>query len=150
MNKNKKLELFKKNFLLSKIEVLESLDKYIEYWKETDEEMCSEQKRKVIINFSLKFKELVENTRFPDIKDDWWYYEYNITNDGMELNLCYCEDIQFDEYDEITETTTSQIFKLVTMKCDYLTVEEYASQYNVTTTTVRQWIREEKLEVHKN
>lgn len=137
--------LFKRNFLLNKTEVLESLDKYIEHWQYPDKELCSEEKRKVVINLSLKFKDLVEKTRFPEIKEDWWYYDYNITNDGMELELRYCEEIEFDDNDEVSETTSSEGFKLVLLKCDYITVDDYARQYSVTTTTVRQWIRRGKI-----
>jgi len=64
---------------------------------------------------------------------------------GINLQLCFCEDIEFDEEGCISEMSSSGFFDMVTIKSAYLTVEQFSEQCNVKTTTVRQWIRRGKI-----
>ena len=58
--------------------------------------------------------------------------------------------MDYDDFDEDGEPTSvsvmpGQTFELVTVPSALLSVEEYAAVYNVSVTTVRQWIRRGKI-----
>ena len=62
----------------------------------------------------------------------------------MELNLCHADEIEV-ENGEISGMTSTVEHTLITVDCDYLTVEQYASMIGIEPVTVRQWIRRGKL-----
>jgi len=148
---NNKLLQFNSIMLLNKREVLESFDDFVEHHREKDnEEGYSEGKRKVLLSLCDEFRNALEKSDIPTLTKPWLYYDYSITNDGIELSLFRCDDdIEFDSEGEISSMSSSQEYTLVEVKCSYLTVEQYAELYNVTTTTVRQWIRRGKLRTAK-
>ena len=149
--RNNKLLLFNSVMLLNKREVLESFDDFVAYHREQDnEEGYSEGKRKVLLSLCDKFRSELEKCDIPTLSKPWFFYEYSITNDGIDLSLCKCDDdIEFDDDGEISSMSSSVEYTLAEVKCDYLTVEQYAELYDVTTTTVRQWIRRGKLRTAK-
>lgn len=150
MNKLTKLELFKRNFLLCKQNVVASFDAFVEHHRETDnEEEYSESKRSVLLGLCDKFRHALVDCRLPDLKDDWWFYQYEVTNDSIDLSLNYCSEVEFDSDGNLNTMTSSPEFTLLSVKCDYLTAEEYATLYDVSPTTVRQWIRRGKLRTAK-
>ena len=150
MNKCEKLALFKKSLLLNKEKVINSFDAFIEHHKETDnQEDYSEDKRSVLLRLCDKFRQTLETCRLPDLTDDWWFYEYALTNDSVDLTLNYCNEIEFDESGDTSTMTSSLEFILLSVKSDYLNVEQYAALHDVSTTTVRQWIRRGKLRTAK-
>lgn len=136
---------FINNFLISKEDIIESLQLYIKHCEETDEEGWSENKRNVILTILYKFLDLIKKMQFPDIKISDWHYEYKWISDGIVLELVHLDSIEFDEYGEVISAETSNFIQLAEVKCAYLSVEEYAQKYGVTVTTVRQWIRRGKL-----
>ena len=80
---------------------------------------------------------------------NWFYYDYDIKNDSITLSLYKCNNIEFDNDNEISSMEMQLEHTIVEVKCDYLSVEQYAKQYGVTDTTVRQWIRRGKLRTAK-
>lgn len=136
---------FINQFCICKEDILDMLGKYIEHCKETTEENWSENKRRVILELLYKFRGQIRNTSFPKIQGTDWYYEYRWLSDGIVLELLYCEEAEFEEDGEISSLKSSNAITLVEVKCNYLTVEEYAQKYEVTVTAVRQWIRRGKL-----
>ncbi|MBE6034934.1 MAG: helix-turn-helix domain-containing protein [Clostridiales bacterium] len=140
----KELEIFKKGNLLSKEEVQKSFDLYIDYLKNSDEGNFSKEKLSKILELCEKFKIKLDKCMLPRLIDDWWFYEYTLTTDGIELNLMYCQEIEIENGGNYSMTST-QHSTMLSVKCDYFKVEEYANYYGVTTTTVRQWIRRGKL-----
>lgn len=147
--RNNKLLLFNASMLLNKREVLESFDDFVEYHREKDNESGnSEGKRKVLLALCEAFRIELEKCNIPALSRPWLFYEYEITQDSIELALYKCEDIEFDD-DEMSSMTSRKEYTLAEVKCDYLTVEQYAELYDVTTTTVRQWIRRGKLRTAK-
>lgn len=149
--RNNRLLLFNSMMLLNKRDVLESFDDFVTHHREKDnEEGYSEGKRKVLLSLCDKFKSELVKCDIPTLSKPWFYYDYSITNDGIKLELRECDDdIEFDDEDEIESMTSSEEYTLAEVKCDYLTVQQYAELYNVTTTTVRQWIRRGKLRTAK-
>lgn len=60
------------------------------------------------------------------------------------MNLCQADKIEV-ENNEISSMTSTVEHTLITVECDYLTVEQYASMLGIEPVTVRQWIRRGKL-----
>lgn len=146
MNKQEKLMAFNNDHILNKNELLKSLKAYIEYYRDPDnDDDCSPAKKKVLVELVEKFLFEIKKLELPIIADDWWFYDYTFKFDSINLELSRCEDITFDQNGEIDSMCCSNPFILLTVKCDYLTVEQYASKYCVTTTTVRQWLRRGKI-----
>lgn len=150
MNNRDRLSLFNGNVLLNKREILESFDDFVSHHQEKNNQKgYSEGKRKVLLSLCQQFrKELLEKD-IPSQAKNWLYYEYSITNDSIELSLYKCDNAEFDDDGGLSEMTGTKEYTLVEVKCEYLTVEQYADQYGVTTTTVRQWIRRGKLRTAK-
>ncbi len=59
---------------------------------------------------------------------------------SLELNLCQADEIEV-ENGEICSMTSTVEHTLITVECDYLTVEQCASMIGIEPVTVRQWIR---------
>lgn len=96
-----------------------------------------------------RFNDTLDRAHLPELHDDWWYYDFNLINDGIELNLYYCNELELDKNGELSGTSATQEFTLLNIKCDYLSVVQFAELHNVTATTVRQWIRRGKLRTAK-
>lgn len=60
------------------------------------------------------------------------------------MNLCQADEIEA-ENGEISGLTSTVEHTLITVECDYLTVEQYDSMLGIEPVTVRQWIRRGKL-----
>ena len=145
MTTRQKLWLFKRQFIMTKKDVITSLSTFI---KENEDGESgyeySSNKREILRKMLAQFHKKIETAEIPDL-DDWWYYEIDISNVSCELLLCQCEEIQFDEGGTMSEMVSHIDYSLVTVECEYLSVEEYSKLYDVTTITVRQWIRRGKL-----
>jgi len=135
------LKLFKENHLLTKQEIIYSLDRYIEHCKESYVEDWSTIRRNNILDLCYQFKSVIESTKIPQILNKWYFYDYSFDSDSIQLNLCYCEDIRFDEYGEISHMESSEIFELIKVNCEYLSTEEFAFMFGVKEQTVIKWIK---------
>jgi hypothetical protein len=145
-NMSKELEVFRKEFCFTKEDVQISFEKFVEHYRISNEE---DQYRKCFLELCSRFKEALDRCNLPILKDDWWFYDYEQTNDGFVLKLNFCKELQLDENEEIDSMTGSEDFTLLNVKCDYYTVEQYSTIHQVTPTTVRQWIRRGKLRTAK-
>src|SRR5699024_3086834 len=97
-----------------------------------------------------KFKRTLDNTQLPKITDNWWFYDFSIENDGIKLNLNFCNEFEIEsQVDELWSMTSTESLTLLDVKCDYLNVKEFAKINNVADTTVRQWIRRGKIRTAK-
>ena len=80
----------------------------------------------------------MEKCKLPTLTELWWYYQYDFVTDRIALNLCYAEDIELeDDEEEISTETTRVEHTLFSIKCDYITVEEFAKLQEVTPIAVR-------------
>ena len=72
-----------------------------------------------------KFIKHIEAMKLPR-RDDWWFYSYNFTRFGIELDMCHCEEIVFESKDIYTMTVDE------TLTTDYTDTEsqsEWAKPY---------------------
>lgn len=139
----KEKEMFNEFYARTKEEIIEEFKSYMDYCKNENEYVNDKQKEKYI-KLCNEFLKKLENTRLPILTDDWWCYNFSPEHDSINLDLEYCENLEI-ENGEISGATFSVQHVLLSVKCEYLTVAEYAEMNSVTEVTVRQWIRRGKL-----
>ena len=141
-------DLFREYYLFTREDVLKSVELYIEHEKANEEPGHSVNVVKNRIKLCEKFYAAVKKCKLPVLTELWWFYEYQFLGDHMELNLCQADDIEI-ENDDIRTMTTTVEHTLISIECDYLSVDQYASMLGVEPVTVRQWIRRGKLRYAK-
>ncbi|KAF0194459.1 MAG: excisionase family DNA binding domain-containing protein [Bacillota bacterium] len=137
-------ELFREHHLFSREDVLKSLELFIAHEKDNEDPGYSPGVLGNRIKLCEKFYAAVKKCKLPVLTELWWFYEYDLLENRMELNLCQASDIEV-ENGEISTMTSTVEHTLITVECDYLTVEQYAAMLGVELVTVRQWIRRGKL-----
>lgn len=140
-----KRRIFKEYYSQTKDEIVEEFKSHYDYYKQNYDlkEKSSQQKFKYL-KLCEKFLEKLENLNLPKLTDDWWCYCYFLKNDSIDLVLNYCEELEV-ENGQVSVATFTEEFVLLSIKCDYMTVAEYAKLYGVKEITVRQWIRRGKI-----
>lgn len=141
---NIKEKLFRENYLFTREDVLKSLELFIDHEKLNEEPRYTNEVVKNRIKLCKKFLAAVKKCKLPVLTELWWFYEYQFLGNSMELNLCHADEIEV-ENGEISGMTSTVEHTLITVDCDYLTVEQYASMIGIEPVTVRQWIRRGKL-----
>ena len=137
-------KLFRENYLFTHEDILKSLELFIEHEKLNEESRYSSKVVKNRVKLCEKFYAAVKKCKLPVLTELWWFYEYQFLGNSIELNLCQADEIEV-ENDEINGMTSTVEHTLITAKCDYVTVEQYASLLGIEPVTVRQWIRRGKL-----
>jgi excisionase family DNA binding protein len=121
-----------------------SLELFVEHEKLNEEPGYSNEVVNNRVKLCEKFITAVKKCKLPVLTELWWFYEYQFLGNSMELNLCQADEVEI-ENDEISGMTAPVEHTLITVECDYLTVEQYASMLGIEPVTVRQWIRRGKL-----
>lgn len=137
-------ELFRAQHLFSREDVLKSLELFIAHEKANEDPVYPPGVVSNRVKLCERFYAAVKKCKLPVLTELWWFYEYDFLENRMELNLCQASDIEV-EGGEISEMTATVEHTLISVECDYLTVEQYASMLGVEPVTVRQWIRRGKL-----
>lgn len=144
-----RLEAFKEASTITKDALLRDLKWKIhelESGREVDEfKNHSAAFRNLYISLIKRFREKIEKTILFDELEPWWSYEYEVNDSGATLHLQYADSVDFRDDGSIDFMVVGQEFDLVKVSTRLLTVEEYASIYEVSVGTVRQWIRRGKL-----
>lgn len=136
-----KLEIFKDSEMQDKEDVLSSLDQFYEEAL-LESGYSSEQKREILLMIKSFINEIKKAT-LPNC-DDWWFYDYELTQFGIDLNYSHCESVEYSTNGE-SEMTIDTSYVLITVPCKMISVSEFASMHQVTPVAVRQWIRRGKL-----
>lgn len=144
-----KLQSFRNTYCFNKEDIQRDFENYMYLFAPNSEEDYPEEYKNKMFELCKRFQDALNNCSLPQLTDDWWYYDYQQTNDGIDLKLYYCEEFEISEDGEMTSSTSSENFTLLNVKCDYLKVEQFAKNHNITDTTVRQWIRRGKLRTAK-
>ncbi|GAB6174525.1 hypothetical protein JCM15765_40030 [Paradesulfitobacterium aromaticivorans] len=137
-------KIFREDYLFTREDILKSLELFVEHERLNEEPAYSDEVVKNRVKLCKKFIAAVKKCKLPVLTELWWYYEYQFLDNSMELNLCQADEIEV-ENDEISSMTSTIEYTLITVECDYLTVEQYASMLGIEPVTVRQWIRRGKL-----
>ena len=97
------------------------------------------------IDLLKRFKQTIEQTVFPQQLEDWWFYDYEVEETGVTLRLKHAKYADMNSEGYYDSFSIDTCFDLIKIGTELLTVEQYAKANDVTTTTVRQWIRRGKL-----
>ena len=139
-----KEKLFRENYLFTREDVLKSLELFVEHEKLNEEPGYSNEVVKNRIKLCKKFIAAVKKCKLPVLTELWWFYDYQFLGNSIELHLSQASEVEV-ENGEISGMTSTVEHTLITVECDYLTVEQYASMLGIEPVTVRQWIRRGKL-----
>ena len=91
------------------------------------------------------YKKIEETVLFKQL-EDFWHYTIGVSSAGAVLSLCYLPDYKVDkEKETITLYGAGQQLPIIQVRGRFLSVEEYAAEYDVGAGTVRQWIRRGKI-----
>ena len=136
------LKYFKETYPQNKNEIIALLNDNYRIIKDEAKRLGSGKKDPVVILFKA-FIDKVKQSQLPKC-DDWWCYDFEVDSFGVRLFMCYCCDWSTDVTDAPTFTFT-EMYELISVNCDMVTVTEYAEMHKVTPVAVRQWIRRGKL-----
>jgi len=137
-------ELFREDYLFTREDILNSLELFVEHERINEESTYSGEVVKNRVKLCEKFIAAIKKSKLPVLTELWWFYEYQFLVNSIKLHLCQASDIEV-ENDEISGMTSTVEHTLITVECNYLTVEQYAAMHEVEPVTVRQWIRRGKL-----
>ena len=141
-----RLDFFNDTALRTKDELLKEIDSLLEEIAEESKAETTHSPAFYARYTALvrRFRDEVKKKTFPEILEDWWRYEYEVCESGVILSLCHIRHLTICRDDSVEETKDTT-FELMHIKTRLLTVEQYAQAYDVTATTVRQWIRRGKI-----
>ena len=93
-----------------------------------------------------RFYKKIEDTVLFKQLEDFWHYTIGVSSGGAVLSLCYLPNYKVnEEKGTITLYGAGQELPIIQVRGRYLSVEEYATEYDVGAGTVRQWIRRGKI-----
>lgn len=142
MNNSEKI--FRENELFSRKDILISFELFIEHIKENGYPKCSSVVLKNRIKLCDKFFKVIQKCVLPTLSADQLYYEYQYLIDRIDLNLCRADEIEVDENDSLRMSSTIER-TLITVECDYLSMDQFAALHNVDDQLVHQWISRGKI-----
>ena len=136
--KEEALRIFEKNNMFTKDEVIKSLEYYIEILEE--EEGLTNGSRKAKVKLFDRFLSAVKKCRLPDLDPETWrYYQYNLVGNGIVLELCTADEFEGHD-DEQDFIKLADVKELLSVKSEYVSVEDFARIQEVKTETVVRWI----------
>lgn len=138
------VELFREYYMFSQEDILKSLGLQIEHVQNDKELRLSSEAKKKRIDLLQRFTSAVKKSRLPVLTELWWFYDYRITGNSIELYMCEADEIEFED-DEPSSMSSSLEHPLIKVECEFLSVDEFSKMHNVAPVTVRQWIRRGKL-----
>lgn len=93
-----------------------------------------------------QFNERLLSTRLFNSLEDYWYYSCTLYDTKFVLNLNHVHTMKIDEDDNNSiEASYDQIFDLVVVNTQMLSVQEFAELHNMSEAGVRQLIRRGRL-----
>ncbi len=145
---DRKEELFREQYLFTQEDILNSVELLIEHEEHHIEPKYSPETANRRVKLWKKFLASVKKCKLPVLSALWWFYDYQFSGDCIELNLCNADEIDIED-DLISSISFTCEHTVLSVECDYLTVEQFAAVLGVEPVTVRQWIRRGKLRYAK-
>jgi hypothetical protein len=137
-------DFFRENFLFTREDILKSLKLFTEHERQNKEPKHSVEVAKNRVKLCEKFTSVVKKCKLPDLTELWWFYEYEFLENRVELNLCNADEFEIDD-DGMYSMNTEIDNTLLTVECDYLSIDQYASMLSVKPEKVMEWIQRGKL-----
>lgn len=90
-------KVFREFSLFSREEILKSLELFIEHEKTSDEVNYTPAVKKNRVRLCEKFYKTVKKAKVPALTELWWFYEYQLNDNGIELELCQASDVTVED-----------------------------------------------------
>ena len=141
------IRIFEENHMFTKEELIASLECYLE---DTQSEKnltkkAHAEKQKLF----MRFLSAVKTCDLPELPpNNWRFYDYEFVGNGVVLSKCTMDELEFEE-DELHSYTTTTDEEMLSVKSEYVSVSEYALIQGVKEGTVERWIQAGKLECAK-
>lgn len=147
ISKEKIYELIREQNDVSKNDILETLAFKMDYYSKesTKEGLKPTTYYSILLIYFLKLYEKVESSILFDELPDGWIYRLSFEYDEFSLNLEHIKKYNLDDNLKYKSMSLDAIYKIITVKPDTFSVEQYALAYDVGPGTVRQWIRRGKI-----
>lgn len=137
---------FRKKYLLSQNDILQSLEGYMEYIEYDSDNGYSKELIKNKLALCEKFYEKIEKCVLPVLTQFYWHYSYIDSGYGMELSISDGEALTLsDDGEYISDFTDTNIQRILFVETDYVTPEEFARIQEVSVATVKQWLKKGRL-----
>lgn len=136
---------FRKYYLFTKDELCQSINLMMDYYRFDNDLKYTDAMRQNVLLMLSEFLVKVKKIKLPNLTELWKHYSYEISADSITLKLCDAQDIELDEDDCISSMSIENEHVLITQKCDYLSISEFAEMHEVTPETVNRWIKRGKL-----
>ena len=95
-----------------------------------------------------RFRKKIDETVLFNRLEDFWYYSLSVSSSGAVLSLEYSPKCKRNENGNLV-VVGGQTLPIIHVPGRFLTVDEYAAEYDVGAGTVRQWIRRGKIRTAK-
>ena len=82
--------------------------------------LCDDSVSYQIEALLFDFIRQIESIEIPECTD-WWFYSYNFTRFGIELDMCHCEEIVFESKDIYT-MTVDETLTISEIQCKMITI----------------------------
>ena len=141
------IEAIRRNECITKEAVLRKLSKKIKKYMSEAEENPKYPKTyyALMVMFLAAFEEKIQNSVLFDNLPDYWVYELEYQYDEFSLNIEHYKEYKLEEDGGFRSGKLDAVYKLISLRPDSFSVEQYAKFYEVEQGTVRQWIRRGKI-----
>ncbi len=139
---------FYRHHLFSKEDLIKSFKMTMEHIELDKDKEYTEMSKHHKLQLCRKFLAKLEKCRLPELAPaDWQFYNYEISSNAIELNLCNTNgDIELSEDGkDISSMDVTIECSLLRVESDYVSIDQFAKIQEVKPLTVRNWIRKGKL-----
>lgn len=142
--------IFRRDYLFSKEDLIQSLDAQMEYIEHNPETGYTKRLIENKLALYRKFYKKIEKSILPALTDLFWHYDYYYTGSGLELWLYNGDEVELSEdKDYISSMGYESEQLLMKIECEYVLPDEFAAIQEVSPSTVKQWLKKGKLKYAK-
>jgi len=116
-----------------------------DYEKESDDECEIDEKYtndacKLYQRYYNDILSLLMNTNLPKLTEQWWHYILEVSLDSIFVSICNGSDLEVED-GCISSMKIEFQDKLLEVKANYISIEEYSEIHRVSISTVEKWIK---------
>ncbi len=135
---------FRNSQLFSKEELILSFELMMEHIEHDAGYTKGSIKQK--LELCNKFLVVLKKCKLPILTELYYFYDYKLTGNGIELNLWSAENLEVDEDGTSISTMSLALERtLLNVKCEYVTIDQFSKIQEVKPLTVTQWIHRGRL-----
>lgn len=133
-------EAFREGECFSKEDLIKWLDMFLEN-NSLNGKMYSSGRIEVIQQRIAEFRQLLVESDIPTLTEPWKFYGIDFNEEGIVANIWECEDFKTDG-DGCDERTSCLVDCVLSLKCNYLSVNNFANLQGVKQERVARWLKD--------